>query len=159
MSEQLLTILKFCLLALLYLFFYRVLRAVYLEVNPAKALERTASPAPGAVPAPNDGGNRRQRRSQPTQLTVVEPVEQRGRAWPLASEMTLGRAPGCHVSVPEDTFASQIHARLFIRDGQTWVEDLGSTNGTYINRARIAAATAVRRGDIVQIGNTIMELG
>ena len=93
------------------------------------------------------------------QLIVVEPADQRGRTWPLVDEMTLGRAAGCHVAIPEDTFASQIHARIFSRDGQTWVEDLGSTNGTYVNRAKVSAATAVRRGDLVQIGNTVMELG
>jgi len=162
MSEQLLNILKFCLLALLYLFFFRVLRAVWVEVNPPKALERSGAGGGGApVPtgAPADGGSKRKGRKVPTQLVVVEPADQRGRTWPLAAEMTLGRAAGCHVAIPEDTFASQIHARIFSRDGQTWVEDLGSTNGTFVNRAKVAAATAVRRGDLVQIGNTVMELG
>ena len=70
-----------------------------------------------------------------------------------------GRAGGCQVAIPEDTFASQIHARLFHRDGQTWVEDLGSTNGTFVNRSRVTAAVAVQRGDQVQIGNTVLELG
>ncbi len=95
----------------------------------------------------------------PTQLTVVEPEDQRGRVIPLVAEMTVGRASGCHVAIPDDTFASQIHARIYSRDGQTWVEDLGSTNGTFVNRAKVTAATAVRRGDLVQIGHTVMELG
>lgn len=158
MSEQLLTILKLCLLALLYLFFFRVLRAVWVEINPPKALERAGGGDP--VPVEGAGGAPRRRgRKVPTQLTVVEPVGQRGRTWPLAAEMTVGRAAGCQVSIPDDTFASQIHARIHGRDGQTWVEDLGSTNGTYVNRARVTNATPVRRGDLVQIGNTVMELG
>lgn len=160
MSEQLLTILKFCVLALLYLFFFRVLRAVWMEVNPPPALERAGGGAPAAA-ATSDGTARKGRKGRkvPTQLTVVEPAEQRGKVIPLAAEMTVGRAGGCHISIPEDTFASQIHARLFSREGQTFVEDLGSTNGTFVNRAKVTAATAVRRGDLVQIGHTVMELG
>jgi len=160
MSEQLLTILKFCLLALLYLFFFRVLRAVWVELSPPRALER-AGGGGGPVPAPAAGGgtSKRKARKLPTQLTAVEPADQRGRVWPVTGEMTFGRADGCQVAIPDDTFASQIHARLFSTDGQAWVEDLGSTNGTYVNRSKITGATAVKRGDLVQIGNTVMELG
>ncbi|MGI8937083.1 MAG: FHA domain-containing protein [Iamia sp.] len=161
MSEQLLTILKFCVLALLYLFFFRVLRAVWVEVNPPPALERSGGGGSAPAPAASTTGAKAKRKGRkvPTQLTVVEPADQRGRVIPLAPEMTVGRAAGCHVAIPEDTFASQIHARIFSRDGQTWVEDLGSTNGTFVNQAKVAAATSVRRGDLVQIGHTVMELG
>lgn len=165
MSEELLTVLKFCLLALLYLFFFRVLRAVWVELNPPpRGVERGgvvpagAAGAPVAATAPPNL-SKRQLKKLPTQLVVLEPPDQRGRVFPLAAEMTLGRAAGCQVSVPEDTFASQIHARIYSRDGQTWVEDLGSTNGTYVNRSRVTAAVAVSRGDQVQIGNTVLELG
>lgn len=162
MSDELLTVLKFVLLALLYLFFFRVLRAVWVELNPPRAVER--APAGGGgysppSPAPAPNLSKRQARKVPTQLTVLEPADQRGRVFPLAAEMTMGRAGGCQVAIPEDTFASQIHARLFTRDGQTWVEDLGSTNGTFVNRSRVTAAVAVSRGDQVQIGNTVLELG
>jgi pSer/pThr/pTyr-binding forkhead associated (FHA) protein len=158
MSEQLLTILKLCLLALLYLFFFRVLRAVWVEVNPPRALEGAGggSVPAGGTPAPP---SRRRSKKLPSQLIVLEPASQRGRSWPLTSELTIGRAAGCHVAIPEDTFASQIHARVFQSDGQTWVEDLGSTNGTYVNRDRVTSATAVRRGDQVKVGGTVLELG
>ncbi|WCO67151.1 FHA domain-containing protein [Iamia majanohamensis] len=158
MSEALLTILKLCVLALLYLFFFRVLRAVWLEINPPPALERAGGSGGGGA-APTAAKTRKRGRKVPTQLTVVEPEDQRGRVIPLVDEMTVGRASGCHVAIPEDTFASQIHARIYSRDGQTWVEDLGSTNGTFVNRAKVTTATAVRRGDLVQIGHTVMELG
>lgn len=160
MSEQLLTLLKFGVLGLLYVFFFRVLRAVWTEINPPRALEGAGA---GSVAVPVGGGPpakaKRRDRKRPTQLVAVEPPDQRGRTWTIVDEMTLGRAEGCRVAIPEDTFASQIHARIFTRDGQTWVEDLGSTNGTYVNRAKVSAATAIRRGDLVQIGNTVMELG
>ena len=166
MSDELLTVLKFVLLALLYLFFFRVLRAVWVELNPPRATERAPAgggggyvpPTPAAAAAPPNL-SKRQAKRVPTQLTVLEPADQRGRVFPLAAEMTMGRAGGCQVAIPEDTFASQIHARIFNRDGQTWVEDLGSTNGTFVNRSRVTAAVAVQRGDQVQVGNTVLELG
>jgi len=53
---------------------------------------------------------------------------------------------------------SQLHARVFARDGQYLVEDLGSTNGTYLNRARVTGSIVMKRGDRLQVGNTVMEL-
>jgi len=58
----------------------------------------------------------------------------------------------------DDTYASQLHARVFQRDGQIYVEDLGSTNGTYLNRSKVTGPMVVQRGDQLQIGNTILEL-
>jgi pSer/pThr/pTyr-binding forkhead associated (FHA) protein len=93
----------------------------------------------------------------PVQLAVVEPAELRGRTFPLAEELTVGRAAGCQVTL-DDTYASQIHARVFARDGQLFVEDLGSTNGTYLNRRKVQGPQVMRRGDRLQVGNTMMEL-
>ncbi len=163
MSEQLLFILKLCLLALLYLFFFRVLRAVWAELRPPKLIEVTPRVAAAAV-APTKGRTARkaakqQRTQAPAQprLVVVEPTDQRGRAFPLGSEMTVGRAAGCQITL-DDTYASQIHARVFQRDGQFLVEDLGSTNGTYLNRQKVAGPMVMHAGDKMQIGNTVMEL-
>lgn len=150
MSEQLLNILKLCLLALLYLFFLRVLRAVWSEV---KGPATVAPPKPVARKAKD-----RPRRERGTpQLRIVEPSNQRGRSFALSSELTVGRAAGCQVTL-DDTYASQIHARVFARDGQFLVEDLGSTNGTYLNRQKVNGPMVISPGDQLQIGNTIMEL-
>lgn len=155
MPESLLTILKFLLMALLYLFFLRVLRAVWAEV---------ASPRPAGLPtAGTSTGNRSTRgtsgsgKGTPRRLRVVDPPEQRGRAYELADEMTLGRAAGCHVKV-DDSYASQLHARVFRKDGQILVEDLGSTNGTYLNGSKVSRAQPVKRGDRVKIGATVFEV-
>ena len=157
MDEQLLTILKLCLLALLYLFFFRVLRAVWAEVRgpkPAVAAARQAV----AAPAPSARELRRaERKAPPSQLAVVEPAALRGRTYALGTEVTVGRAPGCQVTL-DDTFASQIHARVFQRDDQVMVEDLGSTNGTYLNRTKVQGPQVMRRGDRLQVGNTVLEL-
>ena len=90
-------------------------------------------------------------------LRVVEPAAQRGRAYELADELTVGRAAGCQITL-EDTYASQLHARVFRKDGQLFVEDLGSTNGTYLNRKKVTAPVALRKGDRLQVGKTVMEL-
>ncbi len=150
MDEQLLTILKLCLLALLYLFFLRVLRAVWTEIRGPKVVE--ASPRRAQREA-----RRVERKSAPVQLTIVEPTALKGRRYPLADELTVGRAAGCQVTI-DDTYASQLHARVFARDGQLFVEDLGSTNGTFLNRNKVQGPQVMRRGDRLQVGNTVMEL-
>lgn len=163
MSEQLLTILKLCLLVLLYLFFLRVLRAVWAELR---------APVPTAAPAGVPVSNRASRKAAraagapprqarrggaATALRVLEPAAQKGRTFPLGDEITVGRAAGCSVTL-DDTYVSQIHSRVFTRDGQIFVEDLGSTNGTYLNRAKVQGPMVMQRGDRLQVGSTVMEL-
>ena len=127
MDEQLLTILKLCLLALLYLFFLRVLRAVWTEIRGPKVV--TATPRRAQREA-----KRVDRKAAAVQLAIVEPAALKGRRYDLAEELTVGR------------------------EGQLFVEDLGSTNGTYLNRKKVQGPQVMRRGDRLQVGNTVMEL-
>ncbi len=151
MPDQLLNLLKIFLLLLLYLFFLRVLRAVWAEVSPPKVLE---APRPKRErPAKRTGS----RKHGPPVLRLVAPPELKGRTFQLGEEATIGRAAGCQVTI-DDTYASQLHARVFQRDGQIFVEDIGSTNGTYLNRKKVSGPMVVQRGDQLQIGNTILEL-
>jgi pSer/pThr/pTyr-binding forkhead associated (FHA) protein len=69
----------------------------------------------------------------------------------------MGRAAGCSITV-DDTYASQLHARLFQRDGALHVEDLGSTNGTYVNGRKVEAPMPVKPGDRVKVGATVFEV-
>jgi hypothetical protein len=158
MPEPLLGLLKLCVLALLYLFFLRVLRAVWAEVNPkvvaagvAPAGERSRRRNRNDAPSPPKG------RRRPGRLVVVEPRERKGRAWPLSEELTVGRAAGCQISL-DDSYVSQLHARVFQRDGVVYVEDLGSTNGTYLNTRKVSSAVPMSRGDKLKIGSTVMEV-
>ena len=153
MPDSLLTILKFCFLALLYLFFVRVLRAVWAEVKGPSVV--TAAPAVARAPRAWGGGGGTTRGGG--RLRVVEPADNKGQIYELADELTVGRAGGCQITL-DDTYVSQLHARVFRRDGQLYVEDLGSTNGTYLNRKKVTAPIAIRRGDRLQIGKTVMEL-
>ena len=122
----------------------------------AAATASIARPAPPVVPAPAAAGKREKRSKGPAQaattLVVRQPPERAGATYPIAPEMTIGRAAGCHVSVPTDTYVSNLHARVFQADGQIFVEDLGSTNGTFVNGARISGPTAVQAGDRIQAG-------
>lgn len=159
MSEQVLNILKLCLLALVYLFLLRVVRAVWAEVTvpatePRRRGRRRAA-APVAAPAAAPRGRRS--RGNPSELLAVEPAESVGRRYPLGDEITVGRAAGCQVTV-DDTYVSQLHARVFQRDGQYYVEDLGSTNGTYLNRVKVAGPMLMHKGDRLQVGNTVLEV-
>jgi pSer/pThr/pTyr-binding forkhead associated (FHA) protein len=161
MPESLLRILQFLLLLLLYLFFFRVLRAVWAEVANPREVAPAAPTRAGASPAPTSSGRRERpgpaSKGKPTRLKVVEPADRKGQAFDLAEELTVGRAAGCQVRV-DDTYASQLHARIFQRDGQLFVEDLGSTNGTYLNRQKVTGPMVFQRGDKLQIGNTVLEL-
>ena len=85
------------------------------------------------------------------------PPEQQGRLYPLGEELTVGRAAGCQVTL-DDNYVSQIHARVFLRGGRVYVEDLGSTNGTYLNRTKVAGPMLVGPGDQLQVGSTVLEL-
>lgn len=151
MSEAVLTILKFCFLGLLYLFLVRVVRAVELELSWGR-------PSGGGLRSRLPGGSRRDRSSpgRPYKLKMVDPGT--NQLFPLGEEVTIGRAPGCSVPLPDDTFVSQLHARIYVRDEQPFVEDLGSTNGTFLNRARLTDTMPLQRGDRLQVGQTILEI-
>jgi pSer/pThr/pTyr-binding forkhead associated (FHA) protein len=168
-SEQLLKILQLCLLALLYLFFFRVVRAVWAELRAPAAAPAAAgagnararssaparsAPAP-AAPAPAASGRRK--RGRPTELVATAPATRAGAVYPIGAEVTVGRAGGCAISLPEDTFVSSLHARVFTNASQVLVEDLGSTNGTFLNDAKLTSPTALNRGDRLRVGSTVLE--
>ena len=108
-------------------------------------MPRGRRPVPAVVAAP------------PRRSRVVEPAAQKGRSFPLGDEITVGRAAGCSITL-DDTYVSQIHTRVFTREGEILVEDLGSTNGTYLNRAKVQGPMVMQRGDRLQVGSTVMEL-
>lgn len=154
MSEAALTVLKFCFLALLYLFLYRVVRLTLRELRaPALSAQPVATPA--APP-------RRERRAEPRtalRLRIIEPAARRGETHTIDREVTVGRGGGCALVLSDDTYVSQLHARLFQQNDEGYVEDLGSTNGTYVNGKQISGVTRLKRGDQVQFGQTVAEVG
>lgn len=222
-STSLLSVLKYVLLIILWLFFLLVLRAVLTEVRrPAASIDSTRAPVRSPAASRFAGGTSPPRSEpgppvfiapavqsrfsgakpepQPTQgqpvdpypfdppspaepppadraraadaalttapppaktsvggLTVREPARGAGRSYPLDREATLGRAPVNTVALPEDSFVSSIHARLWRQADQVVVEDLGSTNGTFVNGVRLSAPVALHPGDRLQVGRTVFE--
>jgi len=72
-------------------------------------------------------------------------------------EITIGRAASCTITL-DDTYISQIHVRVTPDPGGVAVEDLGSTNGTYLNRQRVTSKMLGRAGDRLQLGGIVLEL-
>jgi pSer/pThr/pTyr-binding forkhead associated (FHA) protein len=91
-------------------------------------------------------------------LRIVEPSAHEGQTFDLDDELTIGRSPGCGVPTPDDIYASTVHARLYRQKDQLWVEDLGSTNGTYVNSEKITQARRLGKGDVLQAGSTVFEV-
>ncbi|HZN14056.1 MAG TPA: FHA domain-containing protein [Acidimicrobiales bacterium] len=148
MSDSLLNLLKLLLLALVYLFFVRVLRAMWVQVT-----------APVVAPSASGATDATVRAGAPpvARLRILEPADQKGKTFDLTDEVTVGRASGCQVALTDAT-VSQLHARIFRRDGKLYVEDLGSSNGTFVNRKKVAAPVAIRRGDRLALGATVLEV-
>jgi hypothetical protein len=152
MSDAVLTVLKFCLLALVYLFLLRVVWIVSRELRGTPAPRPAPVPAP--APPPTVAAPAKQRRVW--RLIVVEPEAERGQVFAVDGEATLGRGGGCTVPLAFDTFVSSVHARAFDRDGSLWIEDVGSTNGTFVNGKKIDKAAKLGKGDRVQVGETVL---
>lgn len=153
MSPFVLSVLKYALVALLYFFIYRAVRSVGADLAGRRApAGQTAAPrAQKAKAKPPRGGR------APTALVVHAPEARRPRTFRLSDGLEIGRAEACQVRL-EDTYASQRHAKLSARDGAWMLEDLGSTNGTYLNDRRVGAPVEVHAGDVVKIGKTVLEL-
>jgi hypothetical protein len=156
-----LRIMQWGVIALIFLFFLRVIRAVWVEMSPAtirkpRSMRRQERREERAASAPP--GQPRSSRRRQLYLKVVQPPEHPGRTYDLDDELTIGRSPGCGVAMPEDIYASTLHARIFRRNDQLWLEDLGSTNGTFVNSEQIKQAVKLGKGDLVQIGSTVFEV-
>lgn len=90
-------------------------------------------------------------------LMVLQPNDLAGLRIDVPGEMTIGRAAGCQILL-DDGFISQRHARVAPAGDGILIEDLGSTNGTYVNQQRLTAPMVAKPGDRVQVGGVIMEL-
>jgi pSer/pThr/pTyr-binding forkhead associated (FHA) protein len=151
-----LRLLQWGVIALVFLFFLRVIRAVFVEMSPA-TVRKTRSDRRRERAAARPVQPAEPRRKQ-LFLRIVEPPAHEGQTFELDDELTIGRSLGCGVPTPDDIYASTLHARLFRQKDQLWVEDLGSTNGTYVNSERISQAQRLGKGDVLQAGSTVFEV-
>jgi hypothetical protein len=158
MSELTLTLLRLGFLALLWILVLSVVgvlrRDLFGTRVTRRATARTAGPA--TTPVAVRGRDTEDRR-HPHTLVVTE-GSLKGTSLALGQAAVLiGRAPECTL-VLEDDYASNRHARLFLDAGTWLVEDLGSTNGTYLGRSKVESPTPVDVGTPVRVGRTVLEL-
>ena len=146
--EEVLLLLKILFLVLLYLFIWRIVRSATRDLRlPQESFilkpERGGTTALGALPSTG-------------RLVVVKsPALDVGSDVVLNSApLTVGRGEQNDVELEADEFASAEHARFDPRRDGVWVNDIGSTNGTYVNGARIRRARKLAPGDVVRIGET-----
>jgi hypothetical protein len=131
-------VVRLLFLAMLYLFLWMVVRALVRDLR-AAAREPTTELGRLVVVASPSG----------------EPAA--GASFALDAITSLGRDVNNSI-VLEDEFVSATHAALTYRGRAWYVEDLGSTNGTFLNRKKVSSPQPLRRGDRLQIGKTVLEL-
>jgi len=169
MSELTLTIIRLGLLVLLWIFVFSVVGVLRGDLYGTRVLARgkpksprrpgpeaVAKPSPATVPA-TPKTSRSAAKRVPSTLTVTQGSLVGTTLTLMESGVLLGRNPECTL-VLDDDFASGRHARIFRRDGGWFVEDLGSTNGTFMGSRRLTEPTPVEIGTTLRIGKTIFEL-
>ena len=154
MDEPLAVALKFGFLAVLYLFLLWVVRSAMRD------LARYGGSAAAAEPVETPGPSRRDRQSRdvrsgvsPRLKVVAAMAHEPGTTFDVSDGVTFGRSDGVDIRV-EDPFASSAHARIFDRGGFMYLEDMGSTNGTYLNGRQVKNAERLKMADTIRIGDS-----
>ncbi len=136
MTEFILALLKLIFIALLFLFVWQIARAIGSHL----------------------GGFERRSRSKPgSEIVFVRSENQSGLDFTVEDVVVVGRSEQADVFL-DDSYASEFHLRFSSIDGGLVLQDLGSTNGTYVNGRRIASPVGLSKGDAVQVGKTVMEV-
>ena len=146
--EEALLVLKLAFLVLLYLFIWRIVRSAARDV---RMPQESFVLAPGAVP-----GLGEQAQIQSGRLVVIKSpaLEEDDELLLDSAALLVGRGSGNDVNLARDEYASSNHARVEPRRDGVWVEDVGSTNGTYLNGTRLTHAKRLTPGDILRVGET-----
>jgi hypothetical protein len=147
--ETTLLALKIAFLVLLYLFIWRIVRSATKDLRlPQESMILAPQQARAAgLVAP---------RRDPGRLVVVKsPKFEAGAEWELDSNAVyIGRGPTNDIPLEGDEYASARHARIEARDDGTFVDDVGSTNGTFVNGIRLTQERKLVPGDVIRIGET-----
>jgi hypothetical protein len=154
MDEPLAVALKFGFLAVLYLFLLWVARSAQRDLSRSEVVdsdqgdrrEPSLGRRRGKAPPERPG-------TQPRLEVVAALGYEPGTMLDLSGGVTLGRADGAEIKV-EDQFASSNHARIYQRGDYMYVEDMGSTNGTYLNGRQLTSSERLKPSDVVRIGDT-----
>jgi pSer/pThr/pTyr-binding forkhead associated (FHA) protein len=154
MQDPVAVALKFGFLAVLYLFLLWVSRSSLRDLTQTEDASVVLEPGePAAVPRREQRGPDLRSGVDPRLEVVAAMGLDPGSAFELGDGATMGRADGSDIPV-DDPFASSVHARIFPRGQFMYIEDMGSTNGTYLNGRRLRSAERLKVGDTVRIGET-----
>jgi hypothetical protein len=149
--ETTLVFLKIAFLVLLYLFIWRIVRSAVRDVRlpqESMILAPQQAAAAGLLPQPSA-------RELGRLVVLASPVLEEGEMFTLDSHpLTVGRGSGNDVALSADEYASTRHARFEPRRDGVWIEDIGSTNGTFVNGIRLTRERRLTAGDVVRVGET-----
>ena len=146
--QEALLVLKIAFLVLLYLFIWRIVRSAAKDV---RMPQESFVLAPGSVPGlgqedPRDSGRL---------VVLSSPALEEGDEVALnSSTLLVGRGSRNDVDLAGDEYASSKHARIEPRRDGVWLQDVGSTNGTYLNGVQLSGAKRLTPGDVVRVGET-----
>jgi FHA domain len=147
--EEALLILKIAFLVLLYLFIWRIVRTAARDL---RLPQESFVLAPGSIPGL---GEEAPQIVAGKIIVLKSPALTDGDEWELdSSPMTFGRSSQNDIELKRDEYASSTHARIEPRRDGVWLEDTGSTNGTYLNGIRLTRPKRLSPGDVVRIGET-----
>jgi hypothetical protein len=154
MDEPLAVALKFGFLLVLYLFLLWMARSAMRDLARYGGTAAAAEPVEAPSPVRRERGDRDLRSGVSPRLQVVAAMaHEPGTTFDVGEGATFGRSDGADIRV-DDPFASSAHARIFNRAGFMHLEDMGSTNGTYLNGRQVKAAERLSIGDTIRIGDS-----
>ena len=150
-TDETLLILKLAFLVLLYGFILLIVRTATKDIGGA--------PQESIVLGAAEAAALRAQYTRPAHFVVLDgPTLQRGSTLEVKESTTVGRGPESGVLIDADDFASALHARIDPRPDGVWVVDLGSTNGTFVNGARVTTERLLQPGDVLRVGQTELRL-
>ncbi|HSU35318.1 MAG TPA: FHA domain-containing protein [Propionibacteriaceae bacterium] len=157
MSEIALTVIKVLFLALLWLFILSAVSVIRSDLF-GRTVPASDQPQPQELESPPPPPKKSRRQRGEPRIFVITQGAQVGQSAELAAGVIMiGRGADCQV-ILDDDYVSTRHARVVPGENGIYVEDLGSTNGTYVNGQRITAPTTITMSDTVRIGKTILRL-
>ena len=158
MPEIVLTVARYGFLVLLWIFVFTVVGVIRRDLFAGARSSRLVAAPRGIGPVTGGARPAKTKKGRAARQLVVTAGALAGTRITLGeAPITVGRAEDCTLVITDD-YASARHAKLVPRDGQWYLEDMGSTNGTYLDRAKVSAPTPVPLGVPIRIGRTSFEL-
>lgn len=153
MDDPIAVALQFAFLAILYLFVLWVVRSARRDLAGGVNTDVPMAGGQGAPPARERSGYDLRQGIRPRLVVVAAMNFQPGHEFEIGESATMGRSQNAEVPI-EDPFASSAHARIFPRGQFMYIEDMGSTNGTYLNGRQLRRPEQLKTADVIRIGET-----